>query len=125
MSDIAIRLGLIVAVIAVAAGGGVVARKKLVGHPPVHIDRAGFDPGLVVFTSTECSRCKAVIAAAKATGAPLREVTYELERSLQEQVGVVGVPLTLVIDRRGRLRSQYAGSVGESKLRRALDRAGL
>jgi hypothetical protein len=125
MSDIAVRLILVVAVIAAAAAGGLLARRTSSGHPPVHIDGAGFSSGLVVFTSTECSKCKDVIAAAKATGAPLREVTYELEPGLQERVGVVGVPLTLVIDNTGLLSRQFAGSVGEQKLRRALDRAGV
>jgi hypothetical protein len=125
MGDALVRLLLISAVIAVAAVLGYLARGKLAGHPPVSIDGFDLGPGLVVFTSTECVRCKQVIAAAKATEAPLREITYELEASLQERLRVTGVPLTLIIDRSGRLRSQFAGMVGEGRLRRALRRAGL
>jgi hypothetical protein len=125
MGDLLVRLLLIGAVVGVAAGLGYLARGKLANHPSVSIDGFDLGPGLVVFTSTECVRCKQVITAARATGAPLREITYELEASLQERMGVTGVPLTLVIDRSGRLRSQFAGRVTEARLSRALRRAGL
>lgn len=87
-------------------------------HPPVVIEGLGFGTGLVVFTSTECVRCKEALAAAKATGLPLREVTYELEPGLLERAGVTGVPLTLVIDVQGQLVSQIAG-VKHRALRKA------
>jgi glutaredoxin len=125
MSDPLGRLLLVVVVVAVAAGLGMLAKRKLATHQPVDIGGVGFEPGLVVFTSTACHRCKEVLAAAKATGVPLREVTYELEADLQERVGVTGVPLTLVIDGSGRLDRRFAGPVGRHRLQRALRRAGL
>lgn len=125
MSDPLVRLLLIAVVVAVAVGVGLLARRRLVTHPAVDISGVGFEPGLVVFTSTACHRCKKVLAAARATGAPLREVTYELEAGLQEKVGVTGVPLTLVVDGSGRLNSQIAGQAGEQRLRRAIRKAGL
>jgi thioredoxin-like negative regulator of GroEL len=94
-------------------------------HPPLDLAGASFQSGIVVFTSTECRRCKEVLAVAKATGAPLREVTYELEPALQEQLGVAGVPLTLVIDAKGQRVAQFAGPVRPQRLRRALRRAGI
>ena len=125
MGDPLLRLLLVAAVIVAAAGLGWLARRSLVDHPPVDIAGAGFEPGLVVFTSTECRRCHEVLAAARATGVPLREVTYELEADLQEQVGVVGVPLTLVIDRSGAIARQFAGLVSGRRLRRTLRDTGL
>jgi len=124
VADILGRVALLVAVVAAAAIVAYGARRRP-HHAPADITGLGFGPGLVVFTSTECRRCKLVLAAAKATGAPLREVTFELEASLQEQAGVTGVPLTIVIDGDGKATAQFAGLVGERRLRRALAGAGL
>ena len=124
MAEIAGRVLLVVAVLAIAALVAYVARRRP-HHPPVDISGLNLDPGLVVFTSTDCRRCKVVLASAKATGAPLREITYELEAHLQEQVGVTGVPLTIVVGRDGTAAAQFAGLVGQSRLRRALSRAGM
>jgi thiol:disulfide interchange protein len=62
---------------------------------------------------------------AKSVGAPLREVTYELESDLQKRVGVTGVPLTLVIDRSGEVVAQLAGRLRMASLVRAVARAGF
>ena len=124
MDDALVRLLLITAVVGAAAGVAFLFRRRPV-HPPVDIAGTGLGPGLVVFTSTECQRCKVVLAAAKSLDAPLREVTYEIEPALQERVGVSGVPLTLVIDNSGAVAAQYAGLVSSRRLRRALTSAGL
>lgn len=125
MTDPALRLLLVALVLVVGIGGGVLARRRFTYHPPLDIAGLDFAPGLVVFTSTNCERCKEVLAVAKATAAPLREVTFELEPGLQDQVGVTGVPVTLVIGRSGQVVSQLAGSVSRRRLRSALRRAGL
>jgi hypothetical protein len=125
MSDPLLRLLLVVAVVLGASGLGLLARRLLARHPPVDVAGAGFEPGLVIFTSTACRRCREVLGAARATGAPVREVTFELEAGLQEKVGVVGVPLTLVIDRAGEVSHQFAGLVSGWRLRRAVRDAGL
>jgi hypothetical protein len=125
MSDTMVRLGVILAVGLVAAGIAFVSRRTTTYHPPVDVSGLGLPSGLIVFTSTECTRCKEVLVAAKSVGAPLREVTYELEPALQERVGIVGVPLTLAIDRSGKLVEQLAGVVGVRSLRRAAARAGF
>lgn len=123
MAETLLRIGLIALVVALAGLLGYLARRRP-SHPPIDVAGAGFGPGLVVFTSTTCRRCTDVLAAAKATGAPLREVTHEIEAALQEQLGVSGVPLTLVINGAGEVAGQFAGLVTESRLRRALRRAG-
>lgn len=124
MADPVLRIALIAAVIAIAVTVGLLSRRRPY-HAPIDVTGAGFGPGLVVFTASQCERCGAVLAAAKASGAPLREVTYEIEAALQERLGVTGVPLTLVIDRAGKVSAQFAGLVTERRLRRALAAAGV
>ena len=124
MGEALLRFALVGGIRAVAGLIGLWSRRRPF-HPPVDITGAGFDSGLVVFTSTECRRCREVLAAAKSTGTPLREVTYELEPGLQERLGVTGVPLTLVVDGSGQVAAQFAGKVGSRKLRRAVTRAGV
>lgn len=114
--------------IAVLVAAGVVAyltRRRIPHHPPVVIAGLGLPSGIVVFTSTECQRCKETLAMAKSLGVPVREVTYELESDLQGRVGVVGVPLTLVINPSGQQVVQLAGRPRRGALRRAVRRAGL
>ena len=125
MADAGLRLALVVAVIVIAAVVAIVARRRGSYHHALDIEGAGFDPGLVIFTSTDCRRCKEVLEVAKATGAPLREVTYELEAGLQERLGVTGVPLTLVVDSTGKAAAQFAGSIHPRRLGRALARSGI
>lgn len=110
-----------------AAGGALalVARRMRPHHPPVDIAGLELPAGLIVFTSTDCPRCKPVLAAARAAGAPVREVTYELEGDLQRRAGVVGVPLTVVVDRSGAVVAQLPGRVSSGRLRRAAVRAGF
>lgn len=125
MGDTLLRLLLVGGVFAGAAGIAYLSRRRFSMHPELDLDGVEFSSGLVVFTSTECRRCRVVLAAAKSTGAPLREVTYEIEANLQEQLGVTGVPLTLVIDRAGKPVAQFAGLVSSRTLGRALHQAGL
>jgi hypothetical protein len=121
VAEFLLRVALVAAVVAVAAGIAFLARRRPY-HAPIDVAGAGFAPGLVVFTSTACQRCRLVLAAAKATGAPLREVTFEIEADLQQTLGVTGVPLTLVINEAGEVSAQFAGLVRSRQLRRALRR---
>jgi hypothetical protein len=86
------------------------------------VDVRGLDlpSGLVVFTSTGCANCAAARRNAAATGAPVREVTWELEAGLIERAGVSSVPLTLVIDDDGAVVTQIVGVPPMRRLRRAL-----
>lgn len=125
MGDPVVGVLVVAAVIGVAAGISYLLRRNTTYHPPVDIAGLGLPPGLVVFTSTNCRRCKDALAAARHVGVPMREVTYELESDLQQRAGVSGVPLTVVVDPSGRAVAQLAGPVRLRKLQRAVARAGL
>jgi hypothetical protein len=78
----------------------------------------------VVFTSTECDNCKRVMAMVSSVGAPVREVTQELEPGIIAAAAVEAVPLIAVTDRHGRLVRQVAGVPSRRALQRAVARAG-
>jgi hypothetical protein len=56
--------------------------------------------------------------------APVREVTWELESGVFEQVGVTAVPLTIVVDAAGDVIAQVVGVPRRSKLARAVTSLG-
>jgi len=119
------RVLVLVVVLGVAAVLALLARRTRPHHPPVTIDNLDLPAGIVMFTSTDCPRCRDVLDIAKGVDAPLREITYELEGDLQRRAGVVGVPLTLVISGSGALIAQMPGRFSRRSLLRALGRAGL
>lgn len=125
MDSAVVRVLLILVLLGVAAAAAGAARRLRPHHPPLDIVGLGLPPGVVVFTSTDCPRCKPVLVAARASGAPTREVTYELEGDLQRRAGVVGVPLTIVVDHGGNIVAQLPGAVSSGRLRRAVARAGF
>lgn len=125
MVDPIVGLIVVVAIVGVAAVAAFWSRRSTPYHPLIDVAGLVLPPGLVVFTSTNCHRCKDVLAVARSVDAPLREVTFELESELQERAGVTGVPLTVVIDSSGAVVSQFAGPVRLGSLRRAVGRAGL
>ncbi|MCP4965287.1 MAG: thioredoxin family protein [bacterium] len=125
MGNPALGLGVVAAVILVAAGAAYLLRRNTAFHPLIDVSGLGLPAGIVVFTSTDCPRCKDALAVARRVDAPLREVTYEIESDLQERAGVIGVPLTLVIDDSGTSVAQFAGQLSERSLRKALAGAGL
>ncbi len=125
MADPVVGTGVVMAVLGTAAAAAYFSRRNTTYHPLVDATGLGLPSGLVMFTSTDCHRCKDALAVARTMDAPLREVTYELESELQERVGVIGVPLTLVIDESGACVAQFAGQLRRSSVRRALARVGL
>lgn len=99
MNDPFIRLMIALGVVLVAVAIAFVAkaiRKPI--HPTVQVGDLGDRPGVVLFTSTDCSNCKKAIARLKELSIPYREVTHELEPKQLEAWGVVAVPLTVVLD---------------------------
>jgi hypothetical protein len=121
MSDLTIRLLVVGSVIVVVAIVALVARRLGTPyHAPVDLDGLDLPAGLVLFTSTECEKCRKARAVVKATGAPLREVTYEIEAAMFERGGVSGVPLTVVIEENGGVVAQFAGVPSWRRLNRAL-----
>jgi len=122
--EVVIRLGVVAALLVVAV---VVARAagrwQRPSHPPVDVSDLAPTPGIVLFTSTDCSSCKAALAAVEGTGAPVREITWELEGATLEARGVEAVPLTVVVDATGRPVGQVSGVPPRRWLRAAWKRA--
>ena len=92
MSELVVRAAVVAALAGVAFG---VARLVSRWQRPIHaapsLDGLGIPAGLVVFTSTDCANCRAALAVAADTEAPVREVTHELEPMLFEAAGVEGL----------------------------------
>lgn len=125
MDSTVARLLVLVAVLAIAGVVALLSRRSRPHHPPVDIRGLGLPSGIVVFTSTDCPRCREVLEIVKTVDVPIREITYEIEGPLQRQAGVVGVPLTLVIDESGELVAQLPGRLERRALTTAVARAGL
>ncbi len=126
MSEPVVRLlfaiGVIVAALAVAALAGKF-RKPV--HPVVHVGEVGDRPGVVLFTSTDCSTCKRTIERLKQLDVSFREVTYELERNRFDTWGVVAVPLTVIVDSDGKVGELFTGVPSRRRLLRAATTAGI
>jgi len=121
MDDTLVRFLVIGGVALLAALAAVATRRwQRPVHPAVDVRGLGLPSGIVLFTSTECANCAAARRVAAATGAPIREVTWELEAPLLERAGVTSVPLTLVIDGDGAVVTQIVGIPPLRRLRRAL-----
>ena len=125
MDDLWVRLFLVVFLVGVSLGIAWIVGRRTTYHPPLQLGEIDLPEGIVMFTSTDCSGCREALSVAKATGAPLREITFELEPAIQEQAGVTGVPLTLVVDDGGEPVAQIAGVLKPARLRRELRRAGI
>jgi hypothetical protein len=125
MSDVAFRLLVVAGVVVVAVVAALTARRLAAPrHPPLRSAGVPLPPGLVVFTATTCDRCREALSVARATGVPLREITYELEAELFATLGVDGVPLMLIVDQGGIPRRLLAGVPARRTLRRELAAAG-
>lgn len=91
-----------VLVIGAAVIAAVVAnRYRTPMHPEIDVTGLGDRPGIVLFSSVDCSNCKATIANLKEAGLPYREVTHELEGQRFEEQGVIAVPLTVFVTEDG------------------------
>ena len=123
MSDAAIR--------ALLVGGGTLLvvilalatrRWQRPTHERVDVAGLGLPPGIVIFTSTDCATCKEALARVRTADAPVREVTWELERALLEQAKVAAVPLTVVVADDGTVVDQMVGVPRRRRLARATRR---
>jgi glutaredoxin len=116
----------IVLVFAVALIIALVARKlKRPTHPMLSVGDVGDRPGVVLFTSTDCSNCREAIALLKTSGIPFREVTHDLEPQRFETWDVLAVPLTVVIDADSRIVEMMSGVPRRRRLARAVRAAGI
>ncbi len=120
MDDPALRATLVILVTALVCGLAVATRRwQRPTHGRVDLSRLTLPAGLVVFTSTDCSRCKDALTVARASGLPLREITWELEPDKLETAAVTSVPLTLAISPDGSLLAQVSGVPSRRWLKRA------
>lgn len=126
MSDQILRVIVVLAVVSVAVLAAFIARKlaKPV-HPEVTVGEVGDRPGVVLFTSTDCSNCKEAIATLEGASIPFREVTYDLEPHRFEIWDVLAVPLTVVVDGDGKVVDAFSGVPRPKTLTRAVRTAGI
>lgn len=126
MNDVVVRLLIVVAIVAVAAGVAfLIGRFRTPPHPSVTVGEVGDRPGVIMFTSTTCSTCKDAIARLEAVGIPFREVTNDLEAQRFETWGIVAVPVTVVVDADGSVVATFSGVPSPRSLRRAVSSAGI
>lgn len=125
MSEAVLRVAAVGVLALAAVGIGLVAaRWSRPSHPTVDLDGLGLPPGLVLFTSTGCSTCLEARVVAESFAVPIREVTNELEPALLERARVEAVPLTVVVDRSGRVVARFAGVPRRRALAKAIRKAG-
>ena len=120
MDDIAARLVVIALLSAVAVGAALATRRwQRPGHPRIELEDSGFEPGVVMFTSTDCPTCKDALDVVRRLDVPLREVTWELEGGMIEELGVATVPLTVFVGPGGESLDQIVGVPGRRRLAKA------
>lgn len=117
-----IAVGIIASALLLAA---ILNRYRKPVHPTVRVGEVGDRPGVVLFTSTDCSTCKRAIERLKQLGMDFREVTYELEPNRFEAWGVVAVPLTVFVGADSEIGDVYTGVPSRRKLRRAATSVGV
>lgn len=94
-------------------------------HPEIAVGDIGDRPGVVLFTSTDCSNCKRTIARLKDLAIPFREVTHELEPQHFEGWRIVAVPLTVVLNADSEPVATLTGTPSRRELIRATTAAGV
>lgn len=110
MDDVAIRLVVVLAVVAGALGLSRLSRPwQDAAHPVLRIPPGELPAGVVLFTSTDCDQCADARAALQRAGISYREVTWEIESDRFQRYGVQGVPLLAQLDASGRQLHLAAG----------------
>lgn len=113
------RIVVVVVVLAVALAIARLSRPwQPASHPTLSIPPGDLDPGVVLFTSTDCDQCAAARAALKRAGIQYREVTHEIEPQRFERYGVQGVPLLVRLEADGTQSHISAGVPTRRSLRR-------
>lgn len=120
------RMLVIVVVFGIALIVALVSRKlQRPAHPSLTVGDVGDRPGVVLFTSTDCSNCKEAIAILHEENVPFREVTHDLEPQQFETWDVLAVPLTVVLDAESRIIATMSGVPRRRMLARAVRNAGI
>lgn len=123
---VALRLVVVLAaVLVVVLVVRLVGRSQRPTHPRIDLGHLGADPGIVVFTSTDCANCREALAVVETYRVPTRQVSHELESDEFDRAGVEAVPLTAVVGDGGVVTAVIAGVPTRGGLRRAVARAGL
>lgn len=120
--SIAVVLALVLAVI---GGVRLIARWQKPPHPPIDLDGLGDRPGVIVFTSTDCTTCTEAMQVVGEAGPAVREVTWELEPRLFDRYHVEAVPLVAVLDGAGRSVFFATGIPDRTRFRSAIRKAGI
>lgn len=126
MTDEAVRLLLVMGVLALAAIIAFAINKlRKPPHPTLVVQSDGDRPGVVLFTSLECVTCRDTITLLRSNGVPFREITHELEPQRFEAWRVLAVPLTVVLDTESVVVDAIAGVPSSRRLSGALRSVGL
>jgi len=115
----------LVLVLVVVAFARLAARWQKPPHPPVDLDGIGERPGVIVFTSTDCTTCSEAMRVVDEAGTSVREVTWELEPHLFDRYHVEAVPLVAVLDDEGRSLFFETGVPNRNRFRAAIRAAGI
>ena len=126
MNDVVARVAAVVAVL-IAARFVAMGFSRFIrpSHPDISVGEVGERPGVVMFTSTDCSTCREAIQRLRDVGVPFRQITYELEPERFDTWRVGAVPLTVVIDAESNVVSVTTGVPPAKQLRRDIARAGI
>ena len=125
------RLLIAAAIVVVAVIVALIARRRRpvaptqpAGLVPTQLDRHDFvrpdAPWLVaVFTSATCDTCADVVAKAAVLASDevaVTEVEWQSHRDVHDRYRIDGVPLLVIADREGVVRSSFAGPVTATDL---------
>ena len=96
---------------------------------PGHLSREDFnflnEPWLVViFSSESCETCKPVVTEGMklaSLGVAIQEVTAETNKSLHEKYDIDAVPMLLLVDKFGVVRSSYLGPSDFDEVKKSIE----
>ena len=121
MDEPALRLLLAAVAVVIVVGAALLTRRwQKPSHPRIDVAGLGLPSGAVIFTSTDCAKCKDALAALRSLDVPLREVTWEIEGDLLERARVSSVPLTVFVDGAEQVVDQILGVPTRRRLAAAL-----
>ena len=96
---------------------------------PGHLIRADFgflnEPWLVViFSSESCETCKPVVAEGMkltSLGIAIQEIAAETNRELHEKYDIDAVPMLLLVDKFGVVRSSHLGPINFGEVKKSIE----
>ncbi|HUP74444.1 MAG TPA: hypothetical protein VM282_15480 [Acidimicrobiales bacterium] len=126
-----LRVVIVIVVVAIAFAVALLAQRRAPRPParsghagPDQLDRADFaNPGapwlIAVFTSHTCDACADTWKKAQvleSAEVAVQEIEYQRDRRLHDRYTIEAVPLVLVVDDRGVVRSSFVGPVSATHL---------